>query len=132
MTQRRSVAPDIVGCSLLLYASTLLFAVLRAPYYHRNTADAALDVAIYGGLLLVCTLVAIGLFGRRRAALLPGILVSLAALLAGALAFHVPDTAQLPAGILGASGVVLLWARRGELCYPVAPTSEATSTGART
>jgi hypothetical protein len=117
MSQRRSVAPDIVGCSLLIYASTLLFAVLRAPYMHKTVAGAAQDVAIYAGLLLLCATVAVGLFQRHRLAWLPGVLVSLAALLAGALAFHVPDTAQLPAGVLGATGVVLLWARRGEF-YP--------------
>jgi hypothetical protein len=132
MTQRRSVAPDIVGCCLLLYAATLLFAVLRAPYYHRSVGDAALDMVVYGSLLLVCTLVAVGLFVRRRAALLPALVLSLAALCAGAMAYHVPDTAQLPAGILGATGLVLLIARRGELCYPVSSNREATSTGVRT
>jgi hypothetical protein len=45
---------------------------------------------------------------------MPGILISISALLAGAFAFHVPDTAQLPAGVLGATGIVLLWARHGE------------------
>jgi hypothetical protein len=114
MIQRRSVAPDIVGCSLLLYAATLLFAVLRAPYLHRTVGPAVLDVAIYGGLLLLCAAVAIGLFRRHRLAWLPGMALSLAALLAGAFAFHVPDTAQLPAGVLGVTGLVLLFARRGE------------------
>jgi hypothetical protein len=114
MTQRRSVAPDIVGCSLLLYAATLLFAVLRAPYMHRTISSAALEIAIYGGLLLTCVTVAIGLFQRHRLAWMPGILISISALLAGAFAFHVPDTAQLPAGVLGATGIVLLWARHGE------------------
>lgn len=114
MIQRRSVAPDIVGFSLLLYASTLLFAVLRAPYFHKTAGPVVLDVAIYGGLLLLCVAVAIGLFRRHALAFVPGLLVSAAALAAGAMAFHVPDTAQLPAGVLGATGLILLWARRGE------------------
>ena len=114
MIQRRSVAPDIVGFSLLLYASTLLFAVLRAPYVHRTVGPAVTDVAIYGGLLLACVAVAIGLFRRHQLAFLPGIGLSLGALAAGAMAFHVPETAQLTAGVLGATGVILLYARRGE------------------
>lgn len=114
MTQRRSVAPDIVGCCLLLYAATLFFAVLRAPYAHRTVSGAAIDIVIYGGLLLVCATVAAGLFTRHRLAWLPGVLVSLAALAAGAASYHVPETAQLPAGVLGVTGAVLLWARRGE------------------
>lgn len=114
MTQRRSVAPDIVGCSLLLYAATLLFAVLRAPYIHTTVGAAARDVAAYGSLLLLCVGVAIGLFARHRLAWLPGLLVSLAAFFAGVFAFHVPTTAELPAGVLGATGVVLLVARRRE------------------
>jgi len=112
--QRRSVAPDIVGCCLLIYAASLLFAVLRAPYVNKTAGDVALDVAVYGGLLLLCVSVAVGLFRRHRLAWLPGVLLSLLAVLAGALAFHVPDTAQLPAGVLGATGAVLLVARRRE------------------
>jgi hypothetical protein len=111
---RKTVAPDIVGCCLLLYASTLLFAVLRAPYVNQTMGAAALDVAIYGGLLLLCAGTAVGLFRRMALAWPLGLLISVAALLAGALAFHVPDTAQLPAGVLGATGIVLLLARRGE------------------
>jgi hypothetical protein len=114
MIQRRSVAPDIVGFSLLLYASTLLFAVLRAPYFHKTVGPAVTDAAIYGSLLIGCVAVAFGLFRRHHLAWLPGMVLSLATLVAGAMAFHVPDTAQLPAGVLGATGVILLWARRGE------------------
>ena len=36
-------------------------------------------------------------------------------MLAGFFAWHVPETAQLPAGVLGAVSVVLLFARRAEL-----------------
>ncbi len=114
MLQRRTVAPDIVGCSLLLYAATLLFAVLRVPYLHKPLTQMAIDIGIYGSLLLACLATAIGLFGRHRLAWLPGLLISLFAFFAGALAFHVPDTAQLPAGVLGATGTLLLWVRRGE------------------
>lgn len=104
----------MVGCCFLLYAGTLIFAVLRAPYVHRDVPAVASDLAIYGGLTAICVAVATGLFQRRSAAWLPGMLLSLAAVVAGAMAFHVPDTAQLPAGVLGCTGLVLLWARRGE------------------
>lgn len=138
MIQRRSVAPDIVGFSLLLYAATLLFAVLRAPYVHKTAGPAVLDVSIYGGILLFCATVAMGLFRRHRLAFFPGMFLSLFALAAGsapaiadllksigfdsleyvargfASICHVPETAQLAAGVLGAIGAVLLWARRGE------------------
>ena len=114
MSVRRTVAPDMVGCCFLLYAGTLFFAVLRAPYVHREVAAVASDLAIYGGLTALCAAIAAGLFLRRGAAWIPGLLGSLAAIVAGATAFHVPDTAQLPAGVLGATGMVLLWARRGE------------------
>ena len=114
MSVRRTVAPDMVGCCFLLYAGTLFFAVLRAPYVHRDAAAVASDLAIYGGLTVLCVAVAVGLFQRRSTAWFPGMLLSLAAIIAGATAFHVPDTAQLPAGVLGATGMVLLWARREE------------------
>lgn len=114
MSARRTVAPDMVGCCFLLYAGTLFFAVLRAPYVYREAAAVARDLAIFGGLFVLCTLIAAGLFQRRSLSWFPAILVSLAAIVAGAMAFHIPDTAQLPAGVLGATGIVLLWARRAE------------------
>ena len=115
MTSRRTVAPDIAGCSFLLYAATLFFPVLRAPYYHRGDFSLiARDIAVYGGLLFVCVYIAIALFLRRSWALWPAVLLSLAALAAGAAAWHVPDTAQLPAGVLGSVSAVLLIARSGE------------------
>ena len=97
MPARRTVAPDIVGCCFLLYAATLSFAVLRAPYAHRAAAAIATDVAIYGGLLAVCVAIAIGLFRRRGWVLGPALLLSIVAFFAGLLAWHVPETAQLPA-----------------------------------
>jgi hypothetical protein len=115
MPARRTVAPDIVGCSFLLYAATLSFSVLRAPYAHSTVPAVAIDLAIYGGLLVVCTVIGLGLFRRRSWALWPAILLSVAVFFAGLMAWHVPDTAQLPAGVLGASGVVLLLGRRIEL-----------------
>lgn len=114
MSVRRTVAPDMVGCCFLLYAGTLFFAVLRAPYVYREAAPVVRDLAIFGSLLIVCTLVAVGLFQRRSLSWFPAMLLSLAAIVAGAMAFHIPDTAQLPAGVLGVTGMVLLWARRGE------------------
>lgn len=115
MPARRTVAPDIVGCSFVLYAATLSFAVLRAPYAHRTVAAVATDIAIYGGLLVICVAVALGLFRRRSWVLVPALLLSVAAFVAGLLAWHVPETAQLPAGVLGVSSVVLLLGRRVEL-----------------
>ena len=115
MPARRTVAPDIVGCSFLLYAATLSFAVLRAPYAHRSVSAVATDIAIYGGLLLACVAIAMGLVRRRGWVLGPTRLLSLATLATGLAAWHVPETAQLPAGVLGATGVVLLLGRRSEL-----------------
>lgn len=115
MPARRTVAPDIVGCSFILYAATLSFAVLRAPYAHRSVSAVATDIAIYGGLLIACVAIALGLFRRRAWALWPALLLSVAAFVAGLTAWHVPETAQLPAGVLGATGVVLLLGRRVEL-----------------
>ena len=115
MPARRTVAPDIVGCSFLLYAATLSFSVLRAPYAHRNMTAVAMDLMIYGSLLAVCTVIGLALFRRRSWALWPAILLSVVVFFAGLMAWHVPDTAQLPAGVLGASGVVLLLGRRAEL-----------------
>jgi hypothetical protein len=126
MPARRTVAPDIVGCSFVLYAATLSFAVLRAPYAHRDVASILTEIAIYGGLLLACLVIAMGLFRRRSYALWPAVLLSIGAVLAGAFAWHVPETAQLPAGVLGAVSVVLLFARRAEL-DPSDPEGEPAS-----
>jgi hypothetical protein len=115
MPVRRTVAPDIVGCAFMLYAATLAFAVLRAPYAHRDIESIAVDIAAYGGLLLVCVVLAVGLFLRRSFALWPAVLLSLGAIAAGYFGWHVPETAQLPAGVLGAVGAVLLLFRRAEL-----------------
>ena len=115
MPARRTVAPDIVGCSFLVYAATLSFAVLRAPYAHRAVSAIATDIAIYGGVLGVCVAIALGLFRRSGWVLWPAVLLSIGAFFAGLLAWHVPETAQLPAGVLGASSVVLLLGRRVEL-----------------
>lgn len=115
MPARRTVAPDIVGCSFLLYAATMSFAVLRAPYAHRSIGPVVNDIAIYGGLLLVSVFIALGLFRRRPWVLWPALILSVAAFFAGLLAWHVPETAQLPAGVLGATGFVLLIGRRVEL-----------------
>jgi len=134
MPARRTVAPDIVGCSFLLYGATLAFAVLRAPYAHHQAVAIGVDFAVYGGLLAVCVIIAIGLFRRRGWVLWPAVVLSAWAFfagllasyltetalvigptLAGLLAGHVPETAQLPAGVLGAASVVLLLGRRVEL-----------------
>jgi hypothetical protein len=118
MPARRTVALDIVGCTFLLYAATLFFAVLRAPYAHTKVPEIVTDIAVYGGLLATCVLVALGIFGRRPVVLWPALLLSLLAFFAGLFAWHVPETAQLPAGVLGAASVVLLLGRRGELADP--------------
>lgn len=132
MSVRRTVAPDMVGCCFLLYAGTLFFAVLRAPYVHREVAPVVRDLAIFGGLLILCTGVAVGLFQRRSLSWFPAMLLSLAAVVAGAMAYHIPDTAQLPAGVLGVTGMVLLWARRGEFSGQAAAQAAAQSADADT
>lgn len=119
----------MVGCCFLLYAGTLFFAVLRAPYVYREVTPVLRDLAIYGSLLVACTLVAVGLFQRRSLSWLPAMLLSLGAIVAGAMAFHIPDTAQLPAGVLGVTGIVLLWARRAEFVERPAMSSPAARAG---
>lgn len=114
MAARRTVAPDIAGCCLFLFAATLAFAVLRAPYIHKRAPEIARDIAIYGGLLLACVSVGMGLFQRRSWALVPGLLLLAAGFGASVLNWHMPETGQLPAGVLGATGVVLLLARTDE------------------
>jgi hypothetical protein len=114
MAARRTVAPDIAGCCLFLFAATLSFAVLRAPYIHKHAPEIARDIAIYGGLLLACVSVAMGLFQRRAWALIPGLVLLAAGFGASVLNWHMPETGQLPAGVLGATGVVLLLARADE------------------
>ena len=114
MSSRRTPAPDIAACALLLFAATLLFSVLRAIYSSATRSTAVLGVVIYGGLLLVCALTARGVFLRRPWALPAGVILLLFALGAALVSFHVPESAELPAGILGILGSVLLLARRGE------------------
>jgi hypothetical protein len=114
MAARRTVAPDIAGCCLFLYAATLAFAVLRAPYIHKRAPDLVRDIAIYGGLLLACASVGLGLFQRRPWALIPGLVLSALGFGASLMNWHMPETGQLPAGVLGATGIVLLLARSGE------------------
>ena len=126
MSARRTVAPDISGCSFLIYAATLSFAVLRAPYLHKTFKGISTDLLTYGGLLVLCLTIALGLFQRRMWALWPAIIVSVSAVVAGAMAWHVPETAQLPAGVLGATSIVLLLASRGEFLGtdPKSPVAE--------
>lgn len=114
MAARRTVAPDIAGCCLLLFAASLAFAVLRAPYVHKLVAAVARDMAIYGGLVLACIAVAMGLFQRRRWALIPGLVLGAFGFGASIANWHMPETGQLPAGVLGATVVVLLLARGSE------------------
>lgn len=114
MAARRTVAPDIAGCCLFLFGATLAFAVLRAPYIHKRAPEIARDIAIYGGLLLACVSVGMGLFQRRAWALIPGLALLALGLGASAFNWHMPETGQLPAGVLGATGIVLLLARTGE------------------
>lgn len=104
----------MAGCCFLLYVAALFFAVLRVPYFYRTVGALVRDLAIYGGLLVLSLAIAIGLFQRRSHAWVPALLLSLGAVVAGATAFHVPETSQLPAGVLGVTGLVLLWVGRRE------------------
>lgn len=114
MTQRRTPAPDIAACVLVLFAASLLFAVLRSIYGTTDVREALTGVAIYGGLLGACAATGWGLFQRRPWALPAGIVILLCALGAGLASFHVPETAELPAGLLGVLGSILLLGSRGE------------------
>ena len=53
MSVRRTVAPDIAGCTFVLFACTLSFPVLRAPFIHKQAAEMATDLLAYGGLTLL-------------------------------------------------------------------------------
>jgi hypothetical protein len=127
MAARRTVAPDIAGCCLLLFAASMSFAVLRAPYVHKHVPEVARDMVVYGGLVLACIAVAMGLFQRRRWALIPGLVLGAFGFGASVANWHMPETGQLPAGVLGATAVVLLLARGSEFS---ADDTSPPSTGA--
>ncbi len=114
MTKRRSAAPDIAGCVLLLYAATLSFAFLHGFYSSSSLAGVVPQVAVYGGLLAACGVSALGLFDRKAWARGMGLLLFVAAFIAGVTEFHVPDTAQLPTAMLSLFAIVLLLATGGE------------------
>ena len=83
------------------------FAVLRAPHVYREGAAVARDLAIFGGLFVLCTLIAAGLFQRRSLSWFPAILVSLAAIVAGPW----PSTSPTPPSYRRAS-----WAPLASCC----------------
>jgi hypothetical protein len=115
MSPRRTPAPDIVAGVLLLYAATFFFAVLKALFSTRTVTEALSRAAVYTGLLGLCIYLAVGLL-RRRPSALPGTLLALLGCLIAAMSgFHVPETAQVPAGVLSLFGIVLLLFSRREL-----------------
>ena len=114
MSVRRTVAPDIAGCSFVLFACTLSFAVLRAPFIHKQASPMATDLAAYGGLMFACMLIAGGLFQRKLWAFFPAVVLSGLAIYASVTNWHMPETGQLPAGVLGVTAALLLILRYRE------------------
>ena len=125
MSVRRTVAPDIAGCTFVLLAATLSFAVLRAPFIHQQAGAMATDLLVYGGLMCTCLLVAAGLFLRKLWAFFPGIVLSGALIVASVQNWHMPETGQLPAGVLGITAVLMLVLRYREFVGGVAAQSTA-------
>ena len=113
MSVRRSVAPDIAGCTFVLFAVTLSFAVLRAPFIHKQAGAMAQDLLSYGGLMFGCMLTAAVCFAAS-CGLFPAVLLSVVAIYAAAINWHMPETGQLPAGVLGLTTCVLLLLRYRE------------------
>lgn len=111
MSVRRTVAPDIAGCTFVLFACTLSFPVLRAPFIHKQAAEMATDLLAYGGLMFACMVLAAGLFQRKLWALIPAIVLSGLAIYASFINWHMPETGQLPAGVLGCTAALLLLLR---------------------
>jgi hypothetical protein len=118
MSLRRTPAPDIAACVLLLFAATLFFSVLRSIYGTAAVGTAVAGALIYGGLLSICALTARGIFLRRPWAMPAGVVLLLVGLAAALASFHVPETAELPAGLLGLLGTALLVGSRGEFAAP--------------
>ncbi len=118
MSVRRTVAPDIAGCTFVLFAATLSFAVLRAPFIHKSGGDMAKDLLAYGSLMFGCMLIAAGLFSRKLWAFFPAVLLSLVAIYAAVENWHMPETGQLPAGVLGITSGLLLLLRYREFGGP--------------
>lgn len=114
MSPRRTPAPDIAACVLLLFAAALFFAVLRAVYSTSTVGGALFAAAAYLGLLSACAVTARAIFLRRPAGLPAGVALMLFTLGAALSNFHVPETAELPAGVLGLLGATLLVASRRE------------------
>lgn len=113
-SHRRTPAPDIAACILLLYGATLFFGLLRALYATQVVSQALLGASIYLILLGAAAGVGWGLITRRPWALPAGILCLIAAGGAALLHFHVPETAELPTVLLSALGAALLVGGKGE------------------
>lgn len=127
MSVRRTVAPDIAGCTFVLFACTLSFPVLRAPFIHKQASDMATDLLAYGGLMFACMVISAGLFQRKLWALIPAILLSGLALYASIINWHMPETGQLPAGVLGCTAALLLILRYREFASSADSEPDATS-----
>lgn len=125
MAVRRSVAPDIAGCTFVLFAVTLSFAVLRAPFIHQQAGAMATDLLSYGGLMFGCMLIAAGLFRRKLWAFFPGVVLSALMVYAAVQNWHMPETGQLPAGVLGITAGLLLILRYREFVGEVSAESSA-------
>lgn len=114
MVTRRTPAPDMAACILLLCAVTLGFAILRSLYLAPSHGEALARAGAYGTTLLLCGHAARGLLRRRGFALPLSALLFVCLIGAGVLG-GVPDTAQVPAGVLGVFGLLLLSGSHREL-----------------
>lgn len=119
-SKRRTPAPDMGACILLLFSITLLFAILRTFYVGRDAGQVALHALAYAALLLACAGTAAGLFARRGWARAAGLLLFVLCLLGAIEGFQVPDTARVPAGVLSLFGVLFLLGSGGEFGYNTA------------
>lgn len=101
----------------MLFGSAFVFAVLKA-LYARSASVALQGTLTYGGLLAACVVLARGLLLRQGFAAAGGLVGLLVMLLAAATGFYIPETAQLPAGLLSVFGLCLLLPRWSEFAAP--------------
>ncbi len=77
--------------------------------------------------MFACMVISAGLFQRKLWALIPAILLSGLALYASIINWHMPETGQLPAGVLGCTAALLLILRYREFASSADSEPDATS-----
>lgn len=105
---RRSAAPDIVACILLLFAASMVFAVLRAFYETNQIAVALRGALAWTALLSICGAVARGVLLRQPWSLGAALCLLGIGAVAAIAGFHIPDTVELPTAMLSLLGGGLL------------------------